>query len=400
VNIIDVVRMSVEGLGERKFRFSLNLVGILIGCAAITGLLALTQGMNAEINSQLGSLGTSTITVTVTPSMRMGLGGGTSSSAAVLDWRTVGVIEKLSGVALVSPVSSGVAVSYQVRGADYYASVTGAADSYFRVNEALEVSSGRLLVRSDSASAVIGSRLAYPLGSESPMLKVGDRIKVTATVRGVQKELTLRVVGVLKESGAGFQSSDSVLIIPIKMYEQFFETGGVYSSIQVMAGSPDLVEGIAAAIEEKVRGGSTLTASAAMEMVGNIVGTIDSVLGGIAAISLMVAGVGIVNTMTVSVMERTREIGTMKAVGAKSVDILSMFVTEAALTGVVGGVLGAAFGFMIGHAVGGYVGVQSSTSLSLGAYVVGFAVVVSVASGLYPAWRASNLHPVEALRHE
>ena len=128
MNIFDVARMSVEGLGERKFRFSLNLLGILIGCAAITGLIALTQGMSAEINSQLGSLGTQMITVMPNAQMGMGggssMGGGSTSNTVVLDWRTVNVIEKISGVREVSPVSSGGAINYQVRGSTYYASVT------------------------------------------------------------------------------------------------------------------------------------------------------------------------------------------------------------------------------------------------------------------------------------
>jgi len=404
VNILDVARMSVEGLSERRFRFALNLLGILIGCAAITGLIALTQGMSVEINSQLGSLGTQTITVLPNAQMGMGggssMGGGSTRNTVVLDWRTVNVIEKISGVREVSPVSSGGAINYQVRGSTYYASVTGVTESYFKVNEALEVSRGRTLIRSDSASAVIGSSIANPLGSEQSVLKIGDRIKVTANVRRVQKEMTLRIIGVIKESGTVFQSSDSMILIPIRTYEQFFETGSVYSSIQVMVASPDAVEDVAEAIKENIRGVTALTAAAAMEMVGSIIGTINAVLGGIAGISLLVAGVGIINTMTVSVLERTKEIGTMKAIGAKSGDVLMLFLSEAVMTGIIGGALGAVAGFGLSHLVAGYVGISSAPSVDLGALIVGFAVVTCVVSGLYPAWRASKLNPVEALRHE
>ena len=143
-----------------------------------------------------------------------------------------------------------------------------------------------------------------------------------------------------------------------------------------------------------------MTASSAMDMISSITGTIEAVLGGVAAISLLVAGVGIINTMTVSVMERTKEIGTMKAIGAKSTDILFMFMTEAALTGVVGGILGAGLGFVLGDVVGGFVGIKSAPTLTLALMVIGFAVVTSVLSGLYPSWNASKLNPVEALRHE
>ena len=328
------------------------------------------------------------------------MGGGSTRNTVVLDWRTVNVIEKISGVREVSPVSSGGAINYQVRGSTYYASVTGVTESYFKVNEALEVSRGRTLIRSDSASAVIGSSIANPLGSEQSVLKIGDRIKVTANVRGVQKEMTLRIIGVIKESGTVFQSSDSMILIPIRTYEQFFETGSVYSSIQVMVASPDAVEDVAEAIKENIRGVTALTAAAAMEMVGSIIGTINAVLGGIAGISLLVAGVGIINTMTVSVLERTKEIGTMKAIGAKSGDVLMLFLSEAVMTGIIGGALGAVAGFGLSHLVAGYVGINSAPSVDLGALIVGFAVVTCVVSGLYPAWRASKLNPVEALRHE
>ena len=135
-------------------------------------------------------------------------------------------------------------------------------------------------------------------------------------------------------------------------------------------------------------------------MVDSILGTIEAVLSGIAGISLLVAGVGIINTMTVSVMERTREIGVLKAIGAKSSDVLFMFLSEAVMTGIAGGTMGAIFGFMLSTFVGNYVGVTAEVSLSLGAITLLFAVITCVISGLYPAWRASNLNPVEALRSE
>jgi len=110
--------------------------------------------------------------------------------------------------------------------------------------------------------------------------------------------------------------------------------------------------------------------------------------------------VGIINTMTISVMERTREIGVLKAIGGKNSDVLALFLTEATITGVIGGVMGAAFGFLLGTIVGNYIGLPVSTSPFLGLVVVGFAMITSVLAGLYPAWRASGLNPVEALRYE
>ena len=137
-----------------------------------------------------------------------------------------------------------------------------------------------------------------------------------------------------------------------------------------------------------------------METVGMILNSVQAVLGGIAAISLVVAGVGIINTMTISVLERTHEIGVLKAVGAKNFEIIVTFLIEATITGFIGGVIGSVSGFLLSNLVGSYVGIDSVVSIPLGALVVFFAVITSTLSGIYPAWRASNLNPVDALRSE
>jgi len=397
----DILGISANGVKERKFRFALNLIGILIGCAAVTGLVSMTQGMSNTITDQLGSLGASTITV-VPGSFTAGRGftGGGSFVTRTLGWMDLNTIKKIPDVEFAVPIESGDSGAYVVRGKTYARALTGVTDQYFAINKALEIAEGRVLLRSDLAVAVIGYDVFQPPSEDEPILKLGDRLKVTARVNGVDKELTLRIVGVLKKTGGSFGSSDSVVLIPLKTYEQFFETGGAYNSIQVTATSTDKVEEIAQAIKAKVDQVTVVTAASAQSMVNTILGTIQAVLGGIAAISLVVAGVGIINTMTISVLERTREIGTLKALGAKSRDVLFMFLSEAVLTGVVGGLIGAFGGFGLSVAVGNYVGLAPDLSVSLGALVVGFAVVTCVLSGLYPAWHASRMNPVEALRYE
>ena len=397
MKISDIAFISANSLGERKFRFALNLIGILIGCAAITGLISLTQGMNADISGELGGLGGNTITVI--PG-RMGPGQGMGSGVTVtLDWRDLTMLEELPDIDLVAPTVSGGGATYSLKGDLYMVSVTGVTDVYFQINEGTEIESGRTLLRSDNAVAVIGYSVAVPDPDGEPLVEVGDRIKLTADVNAEEKVLTVRVVGILEETG-GFMASDSDFFIPLKTVEQFFETNGKYDTIQVLVEDSDLVEAVAYNIEDEIEGVTAITASSAMDMISSITGTIEAVLGGVAAISLLVAGVGIINTMTVSVMERTKEIGTMKALGAKSTDILIIFMIEAALTGMVGGVLGAGFGFVLGDLVGTYVGISATPTITLALMVVGFAVVTSVVSGLYPSWSASQLSPVEALRHE
>jgi putative ABC transport system permease protein len=394
----DIAFISANSLTERKFRFTLNLIGILIGCAAVTGLISLTQGMNTEITGDLGALGGNTVTVIPgdvgSPRARM-----PNQPTVNLDWRDLQLIEEISDVELVAPTVTGGSAIYSIKGDFYMASVRGVTEAFFTVNEGTKVEQGREIRRSDSAVAVIGYSISVPDPDQEPVIEVGDRIKLTTEVGREEKQLTVRVIGILEETGSSM-GTDTTLSIPIKTYEQFFENDGYYSTIQVLVEETELVESVAYYIEQEIDGVSAITSASAMEMISSITGTIEAVLGGVAAISLLVAGVGIINTMTVSVMERTKEIGTMKAIGAKSTDILFMFMAEAALTGIIGGIIGAAFGFVLGDIIGKYVGITSTPTVSLALMVVGFAVFTSVASGLYPAWNASKLNPVEALRHE
>ena len=416
MNLLDVVGMSFESLSERKFRFALNLLGIMIGCAAVTGLISLTQGMNNEITSQMGILGTSTITIIPGTQMSdmmessqeggfMGPPSGGSAMALTtsqLDWRDIDILEKMHGIDIIEPGVSGGQGTYIRKGETFSVSVEGITDAYFEINEADEILEGRELIRSDKAVVIIGYSLAYPLDGEEQYLDVGDRIKLTTTVNREEKTLSLRVVGILEESGSSFGpgGGDEGFMIPLRTYEQFFETGGEYTTIQVKVADPDSIDQLSEDIEDALEDVSIITSELAMSMVDSILGTIEAVLSGIAGISLLVAGVGIINTMTVSVMERTREIGVLKAIGARSSDVLFMFLSEAVMTGIAGGTMGAIFGFMLSTFVGNYVGVTAEVSLSLGAITLLFAVITCVISGLYPAWRASNLNPVEALRSE
>lgn len=417
MKLLDVIDSAWDGIRSRKVRFAFNLLGILIGCAAVTGLISLTQGLSNNISSQLGTLGASTITIVPGSSFNSPIGGntpsgpggispsnpfssGSSTGTRVLDYKVVNTITKIPDVLYTVPVYSGGSVIYAVNGKTYSHSVTGSTEDYFEVNKSFELEQGRALIRSDTGVAVIGADVAQPKDSEAPIIGVGDRLKVTTSVNDVTKQTTLRVVGVLKRAGGSFGSSDSAIIIPLAIFDQFFEKSGKYSTIQVIASSPDLIDSVSQQIKEKVTNVNIITAAAAQNLVSTVLGTIQAVLGGIAAISLVVAGVGIINTMTISVLERTREIGVLKALGAKNRDVLFLFLSETVLTGIAGGILGAALGFVISLVAGNIIGLAIDVNLSLGLMVVGFAVLTCVASGLLPAWNAAKMNPVEALRSE
>jgi len=397
LNPLDIFLIAANGLKERKFRFALNLVGILIGCAAITGLISVTSGLQESVAGQLNVFGPSNLIV-----IPGDITQGPMISGGSFNWRDVDIVRRVEYVKGVTPIIANKFAEYTIKGRYFRTDVYGVEKEYKELNPNTELADGRNFVQSDSAVVIVGSNIAKPLDLDEPIVKLGERIKIKATVNGVDKELTLRVIGILKETGSSFGANlDDSIAIPLKTAQQLYEVGGEFSYLLAQADSIDVVSKASEGIKEKMGDRATVvTAESAQERVNSVLGTIQSVLGGIAGISLVVAGVGIINTMTVSVMERTKEIGTLKAIGAKSFDVLLMFLSEAMLTGLIGGAIGAGFGFLLAQIIGRFIDLPTSSSLVLGGEVILFAVVTSILSGLYPAYRASNMNPVEALRHE
>ena len=397
MRLIDIVRSAFSTVRSRKFRFALNLIGIMIGCAAVMGLISLTQGLDEQVRSQLEMLG---------PTSVMLIPGQLDVAAALgmdsFDWKDLRDFERLPHVEIISPIIGNDVVRYTTSRGEKVAYLYGVEDVYFQIYNRMEIVDGRALRRTDEASAVIGWEIAYPPKSDKQQYRVGDRIKITTKIRGETKEVTLKIVGIMEKVGgfAGQSSNDdNSIMVPYRTAQQFLDTGGEIAYITLKVDNVENVPLFLDALKEE-RGDkvSAMTQETAQEMVSSILGSIQAVLGGIAAISLIVAGVGIINTMTISVMERTQEIGIMKALGAKSLDVLLLFLSEAFLTGVVGGAAGVLLGSVAGETVGQLISMPVHASLSLGGMVVLFAAVVCIASGIYPAWRAAKLDPVEALR--
>lgn len=397
---LDTLLYALDGVRERKFRFALNLIGILIGSATITSLLAITQGVNRDISEQMELLGPTTIAVTP--------GGFGYGGRGFLTTRDLDRVRRISHVAVATPIISRTA-TVTIGGRTGVVSLVGIIpEEYLKVVKNIDVAEGRFIRRGDMAAAVLGFNIAQPPGEEEPIADVGSRIIVMVkTYEGIKRS-TFRVAGILEETGGAFIiSPDDVIYISLRAAQQLFDMGNRYHRIALEADSIENVEYVVEAIEEELgEGVLVISTGFVRKTVGRIAASLQVLLGGVAAISLIVAGIGIANTMTISVLERTREIGILKAIGAKNRDILFIFLLEALITGVLGGTLGVLSGIFLGQAISSIA--QLSFNIVLSPYltpticiiVILFSVITGVLSGLYPAWRASNLEPVEALRYE
>ncbi len=410
-----------------KLRSWLTIIGIVIGVAAVVAIMSMGEGMQASIESNLGGLGADIITISPGSSramggfiMRGGSGGGDFSFSRIsranterknLTSKDVQIIKPVDNVEYVMGTVSG-------RGEMYYlaekssVSIQGVDPMIWDDVTTSELESGRFLTTSDYNSVVIGSRIA------SDMFKQPLVINRIITI----EENSFKIVGILKESGGSFGGGggDNAVIMPIDAARNILDDVGVteFDSITVKVSDENLVEETMAAIDSKLMLFRHVTertkdysVSSSVSMQETISSTMESVtlfLAAIAGVSLLVGAIGIANTMFTTVLEKTKEIGIMKAIGAKNHDIMMIFMFNSALVGMVGGVIGIILGsvastmvalpMMGGRMMGGEAG--NLVTLQLLVFGLSIAVGIGMISGAIPAYRASKLRPVDALRYE
>ena len=402
-----------EGVRTHKLRSSLTILGIVIGVAAVIALLSIGRGVQTQILSQIESMGSNVITVSPGSVTERGIAGAGGSAATLTLEDATAISEQVPYVAAVAPYST----AFQqliVGGENVNAQVIGVTPEYQDVNN-LDTSAGVFISQYDYESgtkvAVLGSNVAATLFSGvSP---IGQQLRMGNNI--------VRVAGVLESKGRTmFGSTDDAVIIPLTTLQQTISqsrtaTGEhVVSSIAVIVTDEKQADSVVTEITSLLRTRHQLAASddddfsvrSMEELVSTITeisGTLTIFLGAIAAISLLVGGIGVMNIMLVSVVERTREIGIRKALGARERDIWGQFLTESAFLSFAGGLIGVAVGWGASKLISG-VEIMGTITTVVSADIVILALAVSAGIGLLfgflPARRAARLNPIEALRYE
>lgn len=381
MTFFDLARRNVS---RHWLRSILAVTGIVIGVIAIASMGILGNSIGLMFNDMVTDVGD---TIVVSPAM--------SSGTTAFTERQVNDIARAAGSNRVIPFASTfdtVTVGETKSGAMIYA--MPAADIPFL----LEKEAGTY-PRDTGAGCMIGSKLAE--NSKETGLKLGARVKIG--------DETLRVTGVLKERGMGFDiNPDYAIIVPYRWYSNHYDEDE-YDQVIVKVRDVKDLDAVKEAIEEKMNRRedvvNVMDTKAILESVFAAADSITVFLMGIGAISLIVAGVSILNVMMMSVTERIKEIGVLRSIGTRRNEVMRMFIYEAMILGVAGAIIGGVLSFGTGYLmtavlVGNPDYLFNPTSLLYIVFGMAFGIITSAASGLYPAWKAAHLNPIQALRHE
>ncbi len=406
--IKDYFAFALRSIVNRKLRSWLTIIGIFIGIATVVALIAVGQGMEAAVTEQFEKLGTNKIVISGGGEVA-GSTFGMGLAANPITEDDLEVVQEVTGVDVAAGMITRIAsVEYDDETKNTWVSgfPTDETSDVVEDIQSFNILEGRDLEDGDTTSAIVGYNLVYEDFFESSV-----HIRDNVYIEGEK----FKVVGVMDKIGN--VQDDTQIIIPIDTAQDLFQTGDELYGIMVKVDDGEEPSEVAEEIKEELRdyrdeeeGEESFTVQTfeqILEQVGIVLNIISVVLIGIAGISLVVGGIGIMNTMYTSVIERTKEIGVMKSLGAKNSDILLIFLLESGIYGAVGGIVGIVIGIILsivvakiaGAALGiDYFRAAISWWLILGA--LAFAFIVGCVSGVMPARQASKLKPVDALRYE
>jgi putative ABC transport system permease protein len=411
MNVTESIRVAIRSLNANKLRSVLTMLGIIIGVAAVIALMSIGQGAQVAITSQIESIGTNLLFIRPGSTEQGGVqtAQGTAQTLTTADAQA---LASVPGVAAVAPEADSFGqIAYQ--GNNVNSRVIGVTPDYLAVRN-YQVADGEFIqpsnVTARSAVAVLGATIATDLfQGQQP---VGQIIRING--------VDLQVIGVLAaKGGSGFGSQDDVVMVPLTTAQLRLSGGSRFrgadsvSVINVQVTNASQINSVTQSITDVLRQQhhilyqNDFTIQSEQDILNTanqVTGVFTLFLSGVAAISLIVGGIGIMNIMLVSVTERTREIGIRKAIGAKRRDVLVQFLTEAMLLSVSGGVIGILLGIGVGRLAGrlplGTTTVMPVVSLDSILLASLFSIAVGLFFGIYPANRAASLEPIEALRYE
>ena len=418
MNILEIFRYAFEALKERKVRSILTIVMVLISAALLTSLNGMNAGMENFLLSSFSSLSPNVLVV-IPGTETKGQFGVAPSSKVTLDATDVDLVKHVEGVEEVIPVIQGIA---KLHSGAKMLSVTVVGFDQSKIGyiyPTAKLEEGSFVSPYDSTGAVLGAYVAKPPWETRPLASLGQVVSIeyehtSVTSEGqVEKEVIKRsfiVKGILAYTGApGFANIDRSVLVSLQAANVLFKKGNHYDMLLVVTVSPDLNEQVKKDIVDLYSNNvAVISPQAIVEVIQKAMAGFTTFTVSIAMVSLMVAAVGIVTTLFTSVMERTREIGLLKALGFRDHHILLMFLSEALIVGMIGGGLGIVAGFIGAHILlmrGITLGVRPvmiQPIFHIGdlAFVWAFTLIVSILAGFYPAWRGARLNPVEALRKE
>ena len=398
-------RTALKALRANQLRSFLTTLGVIIGVAAVIAIVTLTQGVSVTLNQRLAGLGTNVLVIQSGSASRNGAfqGEGTAQTLTMSD---VQALTPIPHVANISPVISvGAQVIYGNR--NWNTQVQGVSPSYQSLQN-WQLARGAWFSTGDQLGAapvaVIGQTVVDNLFTPAGIDPIGQTIRINNQL--------FRVVGTLQSKGSsGFGNADDVIFVPSTAAQDRLKNSLYVDQIQIQVDSSTNVaqvqQNVTTALEKQhhIAAGATgdfrvLNANQLLQTAQQTTTLLTALLVGIAAISLTVGGIGIMNIMLVSVTERIREIGIRMAVGARRSDIRNQFLIEAVVLSVIGGVIGILIGLLAGLGISAALGLPLVVSPLAILIAFGVAAIIGIGFGLYPAVRAARLDPIVALRTE
>jgi len=406
MRLTDIVSYAFNSLSHRQTRFWLTILGVVIGIASVVALLTLGSAFSAEVNKQLSALNGNTIYIMPIAESQLQSGSfspqmGYSSKITENDAQRLKKIPEITDISRL--IERRATVSY--KDVNLTTTIDGIEPAVFQKVSSIEVAEGRFLLDTDHHALGIGGSAAEKMfGADKPVA-----VNSYIAINGVK----YRVIGILKKTGGTFGSDlDNGVFVTYADAQEIFknsmgknEMDAIALAVPEGADMSDIVERIKTELDasHKVkpdeRDYSVIDPEFIAQSIGTVLGLVTLFLGAIAGISLIVGALAISTSMFTSVIERTQEIGVLKAVGASREDIMKIFMLESGALGLVGGILGTALGLALVY-IGGYFGLPVAVDAGIAAFGVLFAFAVGLLSGYFPAQRAAALSPVEAFRYD